>query len=143
ATRRGCFDYIAKPFKLSELLVVVERAQIFRNLKRENESLKRQVQNRNQNYGIIGHSKAIRDIFELIPRVAGASATVLIPGERGTGKEVIARAIHGAGPRAHKPFVAINCAAIPATLLESELFGHTKGSFTGAIQSRKGLFEEA
>src|SRR5690606_37740545 len=93
--------------------------------------------------GIIGKSQGMKEVFDLVGRVSQAMANVLITGESGTGKEMVARAIHESGPRARKPFVAINCTAIPETLLESELFGHAKGSFTGAIQRKRGLFEEA
>ena len=143
ATKKGVFDYIVKPLQLSELGVTVERAIKFRRLKRENQVLRNEV-NRSWSFGgLIGKSKAIREVFELTNRVARATANVLITGESGTGKEVIARAIHARGPRSAKPFVALNCSSIPENLLESELFGHVKGSFTGAIANKQGLFEEA
>jgi DNA-binding NtrC family response regulator len=141
--RKGAFDYIVKPFKLDELSVTVERALEFAQLRRENRILRDEIKNHRAFAGIIGKSKGMQEVFDLIQRVAPANANVLISGESGTGKERVARAIHEMGPRAKKPFVAINCTAIPDTLLESELFGHAKGSFTGAIQKKRGLFEEA
>lgn len=143
ATKKGAFDYIVKPLKLSELGVTVERAVRFRKLKRENQVLRTEVNRSWSSGNLIGKSKAIREVFELIDRVAKATANVLITGESGTGKEVIARSIHQKGPRSSKPFVALNCSSIPEHLLESELFGHVKGSFTGAISNKQGLFEEA
>ncbi len=142
ATKKGAYDYVTKPFKLNELAVTIERARSFRNLKRENQALKEQVETKLKGK-LIGQSRAMRQVFEMIERISKAQANVLITGESGTGKEIVARAIHENGPRKNKPFVAINCAAIPAELLESELFGHAKGSFTGAVAQRKGLFEEA
>jgi DNA-binding NtrC family response regulator len=143
ATKQGAQDYIVKPFKLSELGVRVDKAVQLRQLKKENEILRKEVK-KNWTYGqMIGKSRAMKSVFEMIDRVAGATANVFIQGESGTGKELVARAIHEQGPRRNGPFVAINCTAIPDTLLESELFGHAKGAFTGAIQRKKGLFEEA
>ncbi len=142
ATKKGAFDYITKPFKLAELQVRLERAISYRNLKRENVELKEQVASRSKGK-LIGQSSAMRKVFALIDQVSKAQANVLVTGDSGTGKEMVARAIHENGPRKNKSFVAINCAAIPAELLESELFGHAKGSFTGAVANRKGLFEEA
>ncbi len=141
--RKGAFDYIVKPFKLEELSVTVERALEFAQLRRENKILRDEIKQSHGFSGIIGKSQSMQEVFDLIKRVAPAQANVLISGESGTGKERVARAIHDLGPRAKKPFVAINCTAIPDTLLESELFGHAKGSFTGAIQRKKGMFEEA
>lgn len=143
AIRNGAYDYIVKPFKLDELSVTVDRALEFHHLKRENTILREGLRQAHSFAGIIGKSPSMQEVFDLIKRVAPASANVLITGESGTGKERVARAIHDLGPRAKKPFVAINCTAIPDTLLESELFGHAKGSFTGAIQRKRGLFEEA
>lgn len=146
AMRRGAFHYVVKPFKLTEMGVQVERAVEHRKLQRENQVLRQEVK-RSWSLGamgdVIGKSPGMKAVFDLIGRVSQATANVLITGESGTGKEMIARAIHQSGPRANKPFVAINCTAIPETLLESELFGHAKGSFTGAIQRKRGLFEEA
>ncbi len=143
AMRRGAFHYVVKPFKLAEMAVNVERALEHRKLRRDNSALRQEVKRNWSMSGIIGKSHAMKAVFELVQRVSQATANVLITGESGTGKERVARAIHESGPRARKPFVAINCTAIPETLLESELFGHAKGSFTGAIQRKRGLFEEA
>ena len=141
--RKGAFDYIVKPFKLSELSVTADRALGFSNLQKENQLLREKLYQGNSFAGILGKSHGMKEVFDLVQRVAQATANVLISGESGTGKERVARAIHDLGPRAKKPFIAINCTAIPDTLLESELFGHAKGSFTGAIQRKRGLFEEA
>jgi two-component system response regulator HydG len=143
AMQKGAFHYITKPFKLTELNTVTERAIEFRKLQQDNTVLRQEVR-KTWSYGnVIGKSQNMKAIFDLVERVSGASSNVLITGESGTGKEMIAQAIHRSGPRANKPFVAINCTAIPENLLESELFGHAKGSFTGAIQRKRGLFEEA
>lgn len=143
AMRRGAFHYVVKPFKLTEMGVQVERAVEHRKLQRENQVLRQEVKRTWAMGDVIGKSSGMKAVFDLIGRVSQATANVLITGESGTGKEMIARAIHQSGPRGNKPFVAINCTAIPETLLESELFGHAKGSFTGAIQRKRGLFEEA
>ena len=143
AIRKGAFDYVVKPFKLDELSVTVNRALEFGQLRRENKVLRDEIRQSHSFAGILGKSPSMQEVFDLIKRVAPANANVLIAGESGTGKERVARAIHDLGPRAKKPFVAINCTAIPDTLLESELFGHAKGSFTGAVQRKRGLFEEA
>jgi DNA-binding NtrC family response regulator len=141
--RRGAFDYITKPFKLNELTLTVERALAFYRLKVQNQALTTAVHKSWNKQNIVGKSAAIQNIFDLIERVGPASTNVLITGESGTGKEVVARALHNQSPRGDKPFVAINCTAIPETLMESELFGHVKGAFTGAVADKKGLFEEA
>ncbi|MGK5082492.1 sigma-54 dependent transcriptional regulator [Bdellovibrionota bacterium FG-1] len=146
AMKRGAFHYVVKPFKLSEMGVNVERALEHRRLQRDNMVLRKEIKKTyslGRTGDVIGRSPAMRQVFDLVARVSQATANILITGESGTGKEIIARAIHNTGPRATKPFVAINCTAIPETLLESELFGHAKGSFTGAIQRKRGLFEEA
>ena len=143
AMQKGAFHYITKPFKIAELSTVVGRAIEFRNLQRDNTALRQEVRKTWSFDNVIGKSQNMKSIFDLVERVSGASSNVLITGESGTGKEMIAQAIHRSGPRANKPFVAINCTAIPENLLESELFGHAKGSFTGAIQRKRGLFEEA
>lgn len=143
AMKNGAYHYIVKPFKLAEIAATVQRGIERRQITRENQLLRNEVKQKWQLKNVIGKSPAMRAIFDLMGRVAGSNANVLVTGESGSGKEVIARAIHGAGPRAAKPFVAINCTAIPEALLESELFGHAKGSFTGAFQKKKGLFEEA
>ena len=143
AMRRGAFHYVVKPFKLAEMSVNVARAAEHRKLQRDNTALRQEVK-RNWSLGsVIGKSNEMKAVFDLVNRVSQATANILITGESGTGKEMVARAIHDGGPRAQKPFVAINCTAIPESLLESELFGHAKGSFTGAIQRKRGLFEEA
>ncbi len=143
AMHRGAFHYVVKPFKLNEIAVNLERAVEHRKLKRDNTALREEVKKDFSLGKIVGKSQGMRTVFDLVKRVSQASSNVLITGESGTGKEMIAQAIHQSGPRAHKPFVAINCTAIPENLLESELFGHAKGSFTGAIQRKKGIFEEA
>lgn len=144
ATKKGVFDYTVKPFKLNEFGIVVDRALHFRQLKKENQELKKQVTTGQHHFGhILGKSKAMKEIFDLIQRVAKAQANVLVTGDSGTGKELVANSIHDNSSRKNKAFVAINCSAIPENLLESELFGHAKGSFTGAFQNKKGLFEEA
>lgn len=143
AIRRGAFDYTTKPFKLAEMSVTVARALKFRELQLENVRLQQEVESA-QSFGkIIGKSQSMHEVFDLIRRVAQANANVLIMGETGTGKERVAHAIHEEGPRRTKRFIAINCTAIPEALLESELFGHAKGSFTGAVGRKRGLFEEA
>lgn len=152
AMKRGAFHYVVKPFKLAEMSVNVERALEFRKLHRDNSALRQEIKrgwtlgsqgNAGQKDVIIGKSQGMTNVFDLVARVARVTANILITGESGTGKERVARAIHDGGPRASKPFVAINCTAIPEALLESELFGHAKGSFTGAINRKRGLFEEA
>lgn len=143
AIRKGAFDYTTKPFKLAEMSVTVARALRFRDLHLENARLHSEIERSHSFSSIIGKSPGMKEVFDLIRRVAPASANVLISGESGTGKERVARAIHDEGPRRDRPFVAINCTAIPETLLESELFGHAKGAFTGATVRKRGLFEEA
>jgi two-component system response regulator HydG len=143
AMQKGAFHYITKPFKLAELNTIASRAIEHRRLQRDNTALRQEVRKTWSFDNVIGKSQNMKAIFDLVERVSGASSNVLITGESGTGKEMIAQAIHRSGPRANKPFVAINCTAIPENLLESELFGHAKGSFTGAIQRKRGLFEEA
>ena len=143
AIREGAYDFIAKPFKFDHLNVTIRRALAFRDLHLENVRLRDESELRTSFAKIIGKSNAMLEIFELIKRVSRAHANILIVGESGTGKEKVARAIHDEGPRRAKKFVAINCAALPDALLESELFGHAKGSFTGALNRKRGLFEEA
>ncbi|MCF8098907.1 MAG: sigma-54 dependent transcriptional regulator, partial [Desulfarculaceae bacterium] len=140
AMKSGATDYISKPFENTELLLTVQKALKMRRLLFQNRLLKEEL----QGYGeIIGDSKAMRQVYGLIDKVAATKATVLLTGESGTGKELIARAIHARSPRAEEPFVAVNCMALTETLLESELFGHEKGAFTGATSRRKGRFEMA
>ncbi|MBI3294556.1 MAG: sigma-54-dependent Fis family transcriptional regulator [Deltaproteobacteria bacterium] len=143
AMRNGAYDYIVKPFKLAEMRVIIDRAAEKRRLSRDNELLRSEVKKGFRLGEVLGKSPAMQSVFELVKKVAQASSNVLVTGESGTGKEVVARLVHTLGPRAQKPFIAINCTAIPETLLESELFGHAKGSFTGAHQRKQGLFEEA
>ncbi len=143
AMKRGAFHYIVKPFKLAEMGVNVDRAMEYRKLQRDNTALRDEVKKSWNMGSVIGKSSAMKAVFDLVGRVSQATANVLITGESGTGKEMVARAIHQQGPRHLKPFIAINCTAIPESLLESELFGHAKGSFTGAITRKRGLFEEA
>ncbi len=143
ATRLGAFAYLSKPFKLTEFEVSLQKAIHLRELKKENDSLKQSVKSGWKFGSIIGKSRLMTEVFATIERVAPAQSTVLITGDSGTGKELVARAIHDRSRRSDKPFIAINCTAIPENLLESELFGHMKGSFTGAIADTKGLFEEA
>ncbi|MBW2692945.1 MAG: sigma-54-dependent Fis family transcriptional regulator [Deltaproteobacteria bacterium] len=143
AMKEGAYDYVTKPFKVDELRIVVEKALEKKLLSSENQRLRRELRSHSRDRTIIGNSAVIRRVSELITQVADSKANVLISGESGTGKEVVARAIHRGGPRRDKPFVAVNCAAIPETLLESELFGHVKGAFTGAFQNKEGLFETA
>ncbi len=143
AMKSGAYHYIVKPFKNEELSLLVRRAGEKVSLKNENASLKKELTKSFSLESIIGKSPAITAVFDLIKVVATASANVLITGESGSGKELVARALHNSGPRKNKPFIAINCTALPENLLESELFGHVKGSFTGALTDKKGLFEEA
>ncbi len=141
AMKRGAHDYIIKPFKLEELEVLVERAIAHRRLSVENQVLRARVSETNGFHAV--WSEATREVTRLLERAAGSDATVLVTGESGTGKEVAARALHGLSARRAAPFLAVNCAALSAGLLESELFGHEKGAFTGADQMRKGRFELA
>jgi two-component system response regulator HydG len=143
AMRFGAHDFVQKPFVEEELLVKVARAARRRHLAGELRAVAADFRERYNFGNIIGQSAEIRDILGRIIRIAPTDATVLITGESGTGKELVARAIHANSLRAERPFVSINCAALPETLLESELFGHMRGAFTGAVQTRKGLFEEA
>ncbi len=143
AMRLGAFDYIQKPFTEQELLVKVAKALDNRRLAGEVTFLASEFKDRYKFENIIGRSRAVREVLGRIVRIAPTDAIVLITGESGTGKELVAKAIHANSKRAERPFVPVNCAAITETLLESELFGHARGSFTGAVSARKGLFEEA
>ena len=143
ALRRGANDYIIKPFDNDDFLFSVERALSERRVRRENVALKRSLKKAFARNVIIGESEGIKRLHGMIQRVAATEANVLIQGESGTGKELVAQAIHLGGSRAQKPFVAINCGAIPAELIESELFGHAKGAFTGAASASEGLIREA
>jgi len=143
AIKKGAFDYISKPVSAGELLITVEKALKFKNLEEENIRLKKELRDKYRHTKLIGTSKAINDIYDIIKKVADTDGTILIIGSSGTGKELIARAIHYYSSRGDKPLVVINCGAIPEELLESELFGHEKGAFTGAYKSRIGRIEMA
>ncbi|MDT8443073.1 MAG: sigma-54 dependent transcriptional regulator [Desulfuromonadales bacterium] len=143
AMKQGAHDYLAKPFSRDELVLVVNKAFNLLGLQNENRRLRDQLEHQIDFSHMVGISDVMQEIFEVVRRVAPTEASVLITGESGTGKELIARAIHQGSSRSHEPFVAINCAAIPATLLESELFGHVRGAFTGAVRDRAGKFEQA
>ncbi len=143
AVREGAYDYLSKPFQVEDLRIIIRNALEARRLRRENLDLRRSVEESYRFGDIIGKSPEMLDIFNLISRVAPSKASVLILGESGTGKELIAKAIHQWSPRADRPFVTINCTAIPENLLESEMFGHVKGSFTGAVANKPGLVEAA
>ncbi|MFN7952807.1 MAG: sigma-54 dependent transcriptional regulator [bacterium] len=143
AMKRGAYDFLTKPFRLEEIVFCVERALGERRLREENKALRKIALDRSRLDAIVGRSAPIRRLFDVIERAAPAHAPVLVRGESGTGKELVARALHVLGSRREQPFVAVNCTALPEPLLESELFGHLKGSFTGATQHRRGLFVEA
>ena len=143
AMRGGAFDFITKPFNREVILLTVEKALKYGSVLAENRSLKRRVHEEFRIDNVIGTSEKMRQVFELVARVSKTDVTVLVEGESGTGKELIAKGIHFSGPRKDHPFVAINCAAIPETLVEAELFGYKKGAFTGAVGESKGKFEEA
>jgi DNA-binding NtrC family response regulator len=143
AVNNGAFYYIQKPFKNEELVTIVRRAAQHRALRRENKTLKAEVKRKDRTGRPVGSSKAWLDALHVAESVAGTDSTVLLQGESGTGKEVVARYIHDLSPRSAKPFLSINCGALPESLLESELFGHVKGSFTGASRDKEGLFSAA
>lgn len=143
AMKMGAYDYITKPFQMDELLLTVKKALETRQLKKEVIRLKREVESRYDFHQLIGKSPAMQKIYNIIERISDSSSNVLITGESGTGKELVAKAIHYSGNRKEGPFIAVNCAAIPETLLESELFGYKKGAFTDARSDKRGLFFEA
>jgi len=146
AMKIGAYDYISKPFKTDEVLLTLKKAEERERLKKENISLQQRIEKIEQRYSfgnIIARSEAMRHVFELVEKVADHKTTVLITGESGTGKDLIARAVHHNGRRANKPMVSINCGGIPENLLESELFGYKRGAFTDAVKDKPGRFEEA
>jgi len=143
AMKLGAYDYISKPFKPDEIILTLKKAEERERLRRENLFLKKEVQKEYSFDNIISKNERMRQIFDTIRKVAKYKSTILITGESGTGKELVAKAIHFNSDRSNNPFVPVNCGAIPENLLESELFGHTKGSFTNAVRTKKGLFEEA
>src|SRR5437764_10039208 len=143
AIKRGAWDFVSKPFQIDELLHVLDSAIEQKRLKSENAYLRAQLEERYRFEGIVGKSRPMRQLFQLLETVAPTNSTILITGETGTGKEVVARAIHHSSPRRAARFVALNCSAIPETLLEAELFGHVRGAFTGAVGTRQGRIEQA
>src|SRR3954469_22469415 len=143
AIKRGAWDFVNKPFQIDELLHVLDSALEQRRLKSENAYLRAQLEERYRFEGIVGKSRAMTRLLQLLETVAATNSTILITGETGTGKEVVSRAIHHSSPRRMNRFVALNCSAIPETLLEAELFGHVRGAFTGAVGNRQGRLEQA
>jgi two-component system response regulator PilR (NtrC family) len=143
AMQRGAYDYVTKPFKLDEIRVTIANALERKRLKDENRALRRRLRKERPLDGFVGKSPAMLAVFDTIRKTADSGSTVMITGESGTGKELVARAIHAASPRRDKAFVSVNCGAIPETLIESELFGHVKGAFTGAVAASEGLFAAA
>jgi two-component system response regulator AtoC len=143
AVKAGAYDYVSKPFKPDEVLLVLQKAEEREKLLRENRRLRGELAAGYRIDGIVGASAAMQDVLRQVRKVAGVKTTVLLTGESGTGKELVARALHELSPRASFPFVAVNCGAIPAELIESELFGHVKGAFTDAVRNKKGLVAEA
>ena len=143
AIKRGAADFVTKPFQFDELLHVLDSALEQRRLKSENAYLRSELERRYSFQGIVGRSRPMRSLFQLLETVSATGSTILVTGETGTGKELVARAIHHNSPRRANQFVAINCSAIPETLLEAELFGHVRGAFTGAVGNRVGRFEQA
>src|SRR5689334_19628370 len=143
AIRRGAYDFIAKPFRADQVLLIVRKAIERERLKAQIEQLEGELAALRAPHDIVGRSSALEQVVAIATKVARHPSTVLITGESGTGKELVARLIHDGSPRSEHPFVAVNCGAIPEGLLESELFGHARGSFTGATAERRGLFEEA
>jgi two-component system response regulator PilR (NtrC family) len=143
AMKLGAYDYVTKPFKLDELKLVVSNALERRRLQDENQALKRQLRRERGFENFVGRSPRMLEVFETIRKTADSGSTVMITGESGTGKELVAQALHWESSRRGGPFVSVNCGAVPETLMESELFGHVKGAFTGAVASTEGLFAAA
>ena len=143
AIKNGAYDYITKPFSIDEIRFCIRKALEYKNKLKENFKLKQELKNKNNSVELIGDSPKIREIFKIIESMRDTDCTVLIEGESGTGKEVLARTIHKYSKRFNKPFIAIDCGALPETLLESELFGYERGAFTGAVILKRGLFEAA
>ncbi|MBI1177247.1 response regulator [bacterium] len=143
AMKKGAYDYLEKPFKVDDLRLTIQRALSYNDAVSENAYLKKQLKRKYQFDQIIGNGSAMQSVFKMVERVADTDSTILILGESGTGKELIARALHFNSRRQFAPFIPINCSALPENLLESELFGHRKGAFTGAVNDKKGLFQEA
>jgi two-component system response regulator AtoC len=143
AIREGAYDYLSKPFRMEEIKLVVRRTLGARRLARENVQYRNELQDRYGVQNLVGQSPPMVEVYKLVARVARLDTTVLVQGETGTGKELVARAIHYASPRANGPFVVVDCTALPEALFESELFGHERGAFTGALSARRGLFETA
>ncbi|MCD4688535.1 MAG: sigma-54 dependent transcriptional regulator [Desulfuromonadaceae bacterium] len=141
--KKGAYDYISKPFKPDEVILTLRKAEERIRLQRENVKLRWQLSQKKDNHSIVYRSNVMERLLDLVSRVAETNSSVLITGETGTGKELVARALHQQSPRYKKPFVAVNCGAIAPSLVESELFGHARGAFTGAVQQKAGLFEEA
>jgi len=143
AVRKGAYDFLAKPFRAEELLLAIAKADERERLRRENRHLRRELKHGEGGVALVAASAAMREIYELVERAAEFKTTVLVTGESGVGKEVVARAVHGLSDRAEQPFVPVNCGAIPEALIESELFGHMRGAFTGADSESRGMFREA
>src|SRR5271167_3517833 len=143
AMKAGAYDYVGKPFKPDEIVLALRKAEERESLRRENRALKEQIRSESQFESILAKSAQMAEIFRTISKIAEFKTTVLVSGESGVGKELVARALHSHSSRKAQPFIALNCGAIPENLLESELFGHRKGAFTDASRDKKGLFEEA
>jgi two-component system, NtrC family, response regulator AtoC len=143
AMKAGAYDYLPKPFRPDEVLLVLRKAEERERLREDVSRLRREIEQARGTEGLVAEGPAMKEVLRVVQKVAVAQATVLIQGESGTGKEVVARAIHDLSPRKGRPFVAVNCGAIPPSLIESELFGHAKGAFTDARKDKRGLFEEA
>jgi DNA-binding NtrC family response regulator len=143
AIKQGAYDYLAKPFKKEDIKLVVKRGLDHCRLLQENARFRQELKSKDEWSPLVGSSTAMLEVYKLVARVADSKSTVLLQGESGTGKELIARAIHTNGPRRDKPFIPVNCGALPDTLLESEMFGHERGAFTGAVGTKIGLFESA